>query len=174
MARSSKKYSGKDTTMAQHEDKILEGLGKLSGLVEASREDIKNLANKSDEQGKNIQNLTTCIQVQQTTHESRHYANVKEFTDINAKLGRDYDSINLLKDKDKVKDGVEIYKHKKREWWQYMLGILVALSSILFGINQISTIKTNLKTNNSAYGTTVIVPADCTKVILDTIKVKGK
>ena len=174
MARSSKKYSEKDTTMAQHDSKILEGLGKLSGLVEASREDIKNLAVKGDEQNKNIQEIVTSIQIIQNNNEARHTSYVKEFTEINTKLGRDYDSINILKDKDKVEAGVERYKHKKREWWQYTLGLLVALSSILFGINQISTMKTNLKPTMSAYGNTISTPADCTKIILDTIKVKGK
>lgn len=174
MERSSKKYNEKDTTMVTHDSKILEGLGKLSGLVEASREDIKNLAIKNDEQVKNIQTLATSIQILQTTDEGRHASYCKEFVDINTKLARDYDCLNTLKDKDKVQAGVDRYIHKKREWWQYMLGVLVALSSILFGINQISTLKTSFKTSISAYGTTVPAPSDCTRVIIDTVKIKGK
>lgn len=117
--------------------RVLESLGKLSGLVEASREDIKTLVDKQEEHGKSLQTLATSVQVINTAYEARATACGKEFGEINRKLGRDYDTLNELKTKAKVENGVEEYKGKKREWWQWALGIAGAILGILIAINQL-------------------------------------
>ncbi|HLD91504.1 MAG TPA: hypothetical protein VI911_10950 [Patescibacteria group bacterium] len=146
--------------MPEREDRILEGLGKLSGLVEASRDDIKTLVGKQDEHAKCLQTLNTSIQVIQTGYENKTAMCGKEFKDINEKLGRDYEVLNILKTKQVVENGVEAYKGKKREWWQYMLGVVGAVIGILIGINQLSGIYNTFTTNtitssSSAYSTTL-------------------
>ena len=101
--------------------KILESLGKLSGLVEASREDIKTLVDKYDEQSRSIQSLSTCIQVVKTENDNRAVNIDKDLKEVNIKLSRDYITLNELKEKALVANGVEAYKGKKREWWQWLL-----------------------------------------------------
>ena len=88
--------------------KILESLGKLSGLVEASREDIKTLVGKYDEQSRSIQTLTTCIQLVKTENDNRTANIDKDLREINIKLGRDYIVLNNLKEKALVASGVKI------------------------------------------------------------------
>jgi len=153
------------------ENRILESLGKLSGLVEASRDDIKTLVGKHDEQVRNIQNLATCIQVIQTSHDTRVVSCAKDFKEINDKLGSDYEIINELKTKAIINDGVEKYKGKKREWWQYTLGVIGAIIGILIGVNQIIGIFQKIEVSElnsiaSSYSSTV----NPTKSILDTTK----
>ena len=162
------------------ENRILESLGKLSGLVEASREDIKTLVGKHDEQSKYIQSLATSVQVIQTSYEGRASTCAKEFKDINAKLGRDYDSINELKNKNVKEEGVEEYKGQKRNYLGWVLGIIGAIVGILIGINQLLGINqqltvTPLTGSPSAYASSIVPNKDTTKhFVLNIDTIKGK
>lgn len=149
--------------------KILESLGKLSGLVEASREDIKTLVGKYDEQSRSIQNLTTCIQVVKTENDNRTANIDKDLREVNVKLGRDYIVLNNLKEKALVANGVEAYKGKKRDWWQWALGIVGAFVGILISINQLVSIGQKVKLSDINFGDKSIV-SSVYAVPLDTLK----
>lgn len=175
------------------DSRILESIGKLSGLVEASREDIKTLVLKNDEQSKSITKLATSIEVIQNASITRSEACQREFKDIRYELELESTTIADLKNKALVADGVEKYKGKKREWWHYTLGVIGAIIGILIGINQLYSLvkkidETKLSTTNSMYSTYAgvlvqkqdslfkkdsIVKIDSVYK-LDSIKLKGK
>ena len=127
------------------EERILEGLGKLSGLVEASRGDIKTIKEKQEEQSECLQKVQTSIKVIETSYNSRATQCGKDFQEINNKLGRDYLVLNELKTKAIVANGVEDYKGKKRIWWQWLLGIIGAIFGIIFTLNQLAGLVQKIK-----------------------------
>lgn len=149
--------------------KILESLGKLSGLVEASREDIKTLVDKYDEQSRSIQSLSTCIQVVKTENDNRAVNIDKDLKEVNIKLSRDYITLNELKERALVANGVEAYKGKKRDWWQWVLGVIGAFVGILISINQLVGIGQKVKFSDINFGDKSIV-SSVYAVPLDTLK----
>jgi hypothetical protein len=116
---------------------ILKSLGELTGLVKASSSAITTLSSKHDKLVEATQEIAVAVQVMQTGYNAKEVSCAKEFKDINDKLGRDYETINELKTKSIVNDGVDKYKDKKRDWWQWALGIVGAFIGILIGINQL-------------------------------------
>ena len=123
--------------VAMSDDRVLESIGKLSGLVEASREDIKGLVVKNDKQSECIQEITTSVKLLETSMVATVKDNKSDFKDVNEKLSRDYTAINDLKTKTIVANGIDNYKLGKRNWWRWALGIIGGCIGILIGVNQL-------------------------------------
>lgn len=119
------------------EDKILQSIGELTGLVKASREDLKSLNDKYDDQSKNIQSLATGFAVMQNQFKQYECNTDDKIVEINEKLSRDYVTLNKLKTKVDVEEGIDSYKSKKRAYVQWFLGIIIACIGILTGVNQV-------------------------------------
>lgn len=151
--------------MADCNDAILQELGKLSGLMQATREDVKEVSNTQKEQGSSIQILTTSFQLLQ---EGYKYTK-NELGQVNEKLARDYERINVLEKDKTVSSGIDAYKDKKRIWWQWALGIVGAFIGILISINQLVSIGQKVKLSNINFGDKSLV-SSVYAVPLDTLK----
>ena len=152
------------------EDRILEGLGKLSGLVEASREDIKTLVEKHDDQSRKIGDLATCVQVVQNDFKNhQNYVN-RELNQVNDKLARDYEEINKLRKGSDMQAGVDAYQDKKRVWWQYMVAVIGGIIGVLIGINQMYGFYTQFKTSELSPAQSVSAAPLINKPVIDSIK----
>jgi TolA-binding protein len=123
--------------MSDGNDKILEKLGELSGLMQATREDVHGISDTQKEHGTSIQTLASSLQVLQTSISNIDNQTKRELSQVNDKLGRDYERINVLEKDKNVANGIEDYKGKKRVWWQWALGIIGAGIGILISINQL-------------------------------------
>ena len=163
------------------DNKVLEKLGELSGLMKATRDDVKEVSENQKEQGSSIQILSTSIQLIQSGLQNMDHQYKREFGQVNEKLGRDYERINCL-EKDKiVADGVDAYKGKKRESWQWIVGIVGALIGILIGVNQLIGISqkinaTGLKTTPTAYAMPLVKDSllDTTNFVMKIDTIRGE
>jgi hypothetical protein len=156
-------------------DIVLQELGKLSGLMQATREDVKQVSNTQREQGESINTLTTSFNIMQECYK---YTN-KELTQVNEKLSRDYERINVLEKDKTVNNGIDAYKEKKRIWWQWTLGIIGVMIGILISINQLVSIghKINFgeqaKVSSSVYAAPLDTLKDTTMFTVETDTIKG-
>lgn len=150
--------------MSDGNDKILEKLGELSGLMIATREDVKQVSNTQKEHGSSIQTLTTSIQVLTSMDvQTKH-----ELGQVNEKLTRDYERINVLEKDKNVANGIESYKEGRWNWWQRALGVIGAFLGILIAMNQLASLKdkmssTELKGTPAAYAAP-LTPKDTSKI----------
>lgn len=162
--------------MSDGNDKILEKLGELSGLMIATREDVKQVSNTQKEHGSSIQTLTASIQVLT----SMDVQTKRELGQVNEKLSRDYERINILEKDKNVANGIASYKEGRWNWWQRTLGVVGAVLGILIAANQLSSLKakvvgTKLKGTPSAYAAP-LVPKDTSKIstfVVTTDTIKG-
>lgn len=162
--------------MSDGNDKILEKLGELSGLMIATREDVKQVSNTQKDHGSSIQTLTSSIHLIQSCLDQTS----KEFIQVNDKLSRDYERINVLEKDKTVANGIESYKEGRWNWWQRTLGVVGAFIGVLIALNQLVSLKdkvaeTKIKTTPSVYAVP-LTPKDTSKVDgtfsipIDTIK----
>lgn len=119
--------------MSDNNETILMSLGEIKGCIGNQTKVLEDLNKKQDEQSVRLGALVTNFEVFKT-----HSVVCKnEFDQINSKLGRDYITLNELKNKSIVDNGIDLYKGKKRVWWQWALGIFGAVIGILIGLNQL-------------------------------------
>lgn len=156
---------------------ILKSLGELTGLVKASSAAITILSGKHDKLVETTQGIATAVQVMQSGYTAKEVSCAKEFRDINDKLGRDYETLNALKTKSIVNEGVDQYRDKKRVWWQWALGVIGAFICILIGVNQLIGITQKMTFNKgtgtpAAYAAPLTAGKDTTKLNPVTFTIK--
>lgn len=161
-----KNYNERDT-MSDGNDKILEKLGELSGLMIATREDVKHVSNTQKEHGSSIQELTTSIKLMQSCVAD----NQKDIVEVNTKLDRDFKKINALESDKTVAQGINQYKESKRAWWQWALGIMSVCIGILIGVNQLYEFSQKISiSKNKDIAAAYATPLNTKDTLKDTIK----
>jgi hypothetical protein len=150
---------------------LTQSIGKLTGLIEASREDIRILNDKQYSQNTILEKTTTDIAVIQNNFATKSASDIKRFEELSDKAARDYNRINNLEKKQNVANGVETYKDKKRIYLQWALGIIGTIILILISLNQLVDLARKITAGNATAISVQTVVRD-TVVKHDTLKVK--
>lgn len=163
--------------MSDGNDKILEKLGELSGLMIATREDVKEVSLTQKEHGTSIQTLAGSIQVITNGISTMDTLTKRELGQVNDKLSRDYERINILEKDKNIANGIDAYKDKKWNWWQRTLGVMGTILGILIAANQLLSFGQKLTASKvtgtpAAYATPL--PQKDTFFVIATDTIKGQ
>lgn len=115
---------------------ILQKIGELSGLMTATREDVKQVSDSQKDHSSSIQLLTTSVQLIQ-----QGFSNVTtEIAKINNSVIDSCGRIDTLEQDKTVKEGIVTHNTFKAKRLQWSLGILAVFLGILLSISQISSV----------------------------------
>ena len=134
---------------------IITAIGKLTGLVEATREDITEIKGK-------IEKLST-LETNFRVFETHGLACQREIKQINEKLSRDYKVINDLKAKEDRRGIESNYVARWGNKFKAGLAVIVTLVGLLVSCNQLIEIREKLHSNVSVADTTRVLVTDTTK-----------
>lgn len=144
------------------ENEIIESIGELKGLMKAASNDIKILNDKQDNQNESIKTITTALAVMTNNCSNNIYNCTSKFGEINNKLARDYDRLNIIEKDRTAAAGVADYKSKTKSKITWFLVTLSTIVGLLISANQLMNIssKISYKETRSVYADTLRIHGD--------------
>lgn len=143
------------------ENEIIESIGELKGLMKATSNDIKLLNEKQDGQSESIKTITTAIAIMTNNCSNNIHNCTSKFSDINNKLARDYDRLNVIEKDRTAAAGVADYKNKTKSKITWFLVTLSTIVGLLISANQLMNISSKISYKETSRGT---VYADTLKI----------
>ena len=141
------------------ENEIIESIGELKGLMKTASNDIKILNDKQDNQNESIKTITTALVVMTNNCSNNIHNCTTKFSDINNKLSRDYDRLNIIEKDRTAAAGVADYKSKTKSKITWFLATLSTIVGLLIGANQLMSIADKISyketSSNTVYADTL-------------------